>query len=93
VKKCCAEETNARNDQASRNKVSRFAKRCEELARRTRAKESLEVKLAKLDDLRGKRWDALMNRVESGLGTCLWFERAGHDRGHIDRFNGNLQFN
>jgi hypothetical protein len=56
VKKCCAEETNARNDQASRNKVSRLRKReilvgyaSEELAR-THAKESLEMKLAKSDN-------------------------------------------
>jgi hypothetical protein len=61
VKKRCAEETNARNDQAFEEQGESTAKRetpvgfaSEELAR-TRAKELLEVKLAMLDNLRGKR--------------------------------------
>ena len=50
-------------------KVSRFAKipagyASEELAR-TCAKELLEVKLARMGNLRGKRWDA-MNRIWVG---------------------------
>lgn len=50
-------------------KVSRFAKipvgyASEELAR-TSAKELLEVKLARMGNMRGKRWDA-MNRIWVG---------------------------